>query len=245
MCWAPECGKRCIASCSLSRKAIGQFCWMPASSAQSRHPRLPTIVGDVKTMRLPNVLIGFRACVQMGICPQFDRCWREQRLPLQKQATRVPLTDPVKRPPASREPPKHLAEAVPASFDLDVLFSQNLRCARRGAAGGPSGMTSEHLRPCWTLHTTWNVSGGWVKSWQEPRLQMRWWTPFVWVTSHHSRNLLEGCVASFPDPMLNFGLFLGRPLEDVWFYPKLNFGHFWAPFLVNLLTFQNVINLNT
>ena len=58
--------------------------------------------------------------------------------------------DPAKRPPAPREPlPRHLAEAVPAScFDLDpVLFSQNLRCARRGAAGGPSGMTSEHLRP--------------------------------------------------------------------------------------------------
>ena len=35
-----------------------------------------------------------------------------------------------------------------------------------------------------TIHSTWNVSGGWVMSWQEPRLQMLWWTPFVW--SHHS-----------------------------------------------------------
>ena len=66
------------------------------------------------------------------------------------EATRAALMDPAKRPPAPREPlPRHLAEAVPATrFDLDpVLFSQNLRCARRGAAGGPSGMTSEHVRP--------------------------------------------------------------------------------------------------
>ena len=33
-------------------------------------------------------------------------------------------------------------------FELDRdRFLKNLRCARRGAAAGPSGMTSEHLRP--------------------------------------------------------------------------------------------------
>ena len=33
-------------------------------------------------------------------------------------------------------------------FELDeVLFSRNLRSAKKGAAGGPSGMTWEHLRP--------------------------------------------------------------------------------------------------
>ena len=66
------------------------------------------------------------------------------------EATRTASTDPAKRPPVLGEPfPRHLAEAVLASrFDLDpVLFSQNLRSARRGAAGGPTGMTSEHLRP--------------------------------------------------------------------------------------------------
>ena len=32
------------------------------------------------------------------------------------------------------------------------LFAKNLRIARRGAAGGPSGMTSEHLRPLLVNH---------------------------------------------------------------------------------------------
>ena len=32
------------------------------------------------------------------------------------------------------------------------LFAKNLRIARRGAAGGPSGMTSEHLRPLLEHH---------------------------------------------------------------------------------------------
>ena len=32
------------------------------------------------------------------------------------------------------------------------LFAKNLRVARRGAAGGPSGMTSEHLRPLLENH---------------------------------------------------------------------------------------------
>ena len=34
------------------------------------------------------------------------------------------------------------------SFDLDEdRFCRNLRSSRRGAAAGPSGMTTEHLRP--------------------------------------------------------------------------------------------------
>ena len=33
-------------------------------------------------------------------------------------------------------------------FDLDELrFARNLRSAKRGAAGSPSGMTVEHLQP--------------------------------------------------------------------------------------------------
>ena len=40
-------------------------------------------------------------------------------------------------------------------------------------------------------------------------------------------------------PHLKFWPFLGRPLEDVRFYPKKNFGHFWASSLVTLLTSKN------
>ena len=33
-------------------------------------------------------------------------------------------------------------------FDLDEgIFNHTVRSARRGAAGGPSGMTTDHLRP--------------------------------------------------------------------------------------------------
>ena len=54
------------------------------------------------------------------------------------EATRAALTDPAKRPPDPREfPPRQLAKTVLVSrFDLDpVLFSQNLRRARRSAEG--------------------------------------------------------------------------------------------------------------
>ena len=66
------------------------------------------------------------------------------------QATLTALTDPTKRPPRAREAiPEGLMEHIPRNpflFDERKL-SQNLRSARRGAAPGPSGMTSEHLRP--------------------------------------------------------------------------------------------------
>ena len=65
------------------------------------------------------------------------------------QGTLQQLQNPVRRPPRPREPiPAHLLEHHPRDqfeFDEDK-FLQNLRSARRGAAGGPSGMTSEHLR---------------------------------------------------------------------------------------------------
>ena len=59
------------------------------------------------------------------------------------------LQNPTRRPPRPREPiPVHLLEHIPPDqFELDeVKFLQNLRSAHRGVAGGPSGMTSEHLR---------------------------------------------------------------------------------------------------
>ena len=57
-------------------------------------------------------------------------------------ATYQALTNPLKRPPVPREPLPN---------DLFVrrggMFAKNLRVGRRGAAGGPSGMTTDHLRP--------------------------------------------------------------------------------------------------
>ena len=71
-------------------------------------------------------------------------------------ATRRALSDPVRRLPVPREPlPDDLFERRGPLFMLDPdLFAKNLRIARRGAAGGPSGMTSEHLRRCWRIMRT-------------------------------------------------------------------------------------------
>ena len=60
------------------------------------------------------------------------------------------LTDMNRRPDRLRDPlPEELTAYEPmAMFDLDEqLFARNLRSSRRGAAGGPSGMTTEHFRP--------------------------------------------------------------------------------------------------
>ena len=65
-------------------------------------------------------------------------------------ATLQALQDPLKRPRAPREPlPRVVEDHQPAGLvDLDQdRLLRNIRCARRGAAGGPSGMTAEHLHP--------------------------------------------------------------------------------------------------
>ena len=65
-------------------------------------------------------------------------------------ATLAALTNPEKRPPVPRQPiSPHLAQVQPVEqFQLDSdAFLVCLRKSRRGAAAGPSGMTSDHLFP--------------------------------------------------------------------------------------------------
>ena len=60
------------------------------------------------------------------------------------------LTDTERRlPNPVKELPPEMLEFIPeVPFALDEKrFAQNLRTSRRGAAPGPSGMISEHLRP--------------------------------------------------------------------------------------------------
>ena len=67
-----------------------------------------------------------------------------------EQATLNVLRNPVRRPPARRDPlPQELCFFQPQTkFKLDRdQFNRNLRAARKEAAGGLSGMTTEHLRP--------------------------------------------------------------------------------------------------
>ena len=66
------------------------------------------------------------------------------------EATLRQLTDASRRPPQPREPlpPEVLNHVPPVAFDLDEdVFNRNLRSSKKGAAGGPSCMTCEHLRP--------------------------------------------------------------------------------------------------
>ena len=66
------------------------------------------------------------------------------------EATFAQLTNPTRRPPHAREPmPQVLMTHEPeVPFELEEMrFLQNLRSAKKGAAGGPSGMTTDHLRP--------------------------------------------------------------------------------------------------
>ena len=66
------------------------------------------------------------------------------------QETLNMLRDESRRPPRLRDPlPEELLNLVPEDrFELDEdRFCRNLRSARRGAAEGPSGVTTEHLRP--------------------------------------------------------------------------------------------------
>ena len=65
-------------------------------------------------------------------------------------ATLRALTYPDRRPPQPRDPlPQSVRDhQATAAFRLDSEgFLRNVRCAKKGAAGGLSGMTVEHLRP--------------------------------------------------------------------------------------------------
>ena len=64
-------------------------------------------------------------------------------------APRTPstLAELRRRPAVPREPVLDLPRDTPL-FNLDeTVFGRNVRSARRGAAGGPSGMICDHLRP--------------------------------------------------------------------------------------------------
>ena len=66
------------------------------------------------------------------------------------QATLDKLQDERRRPQQPREPlpPDMMTFEPETEFQLDEkMFGKKLRSSKRGVAGGPSGMTTEHLRP--------------------------------------------------------------------------------------------------
>ena len=73
--------------------------------------------------------------------------------------------DTLDRPPVLRDPiPEDLLRSVPARpFELDKEeFLHSLRTACRGAAGGPSGMRTEQLRPLLDNEEDSNNSSKWL-----------------------------------------------------------------------------------
>ena len=68
-----------------------------------------------------------------------------------------------RRPTQFRDPLPDIVHHAPASeFELDEALRRNLRSARRGAAAGSSGMTSEHLTP--TLHWLFRLGEQLIKA---------------------------------------------------------------------------------
>ena len=95
-------------------------------AAQSRRRgRRRTVSDDVEKRTLRAELL-----VQVGELSAARQALEGAALAPGNQATLDALTDATRRPP-----------------HLRPTFNKNLRSSRRGAAGGPSGMTTEHLRP--------------------------------------------------------------------------------------------------
>ena len=115
-----------------------------AATAHARKRRTHQ-VGDVQR-RAARAL----ALVQMGELSAGRQALEGAELAPGSEETLRELRNPLKRPPRARAPlPPRVLEHDPGRpFELEEdRFAQVLRSSRRGAAAGPSGMTSDHLRP--------------------------------------------------------------------------------------------------
>ena len=123
--------------------------------------------------------------VQMGSCQQPGKHWRELSWLLEHWPLWQPSTNPDRRPSAPRESlGRGIEEHVPVErFELGKdLFLISLRTARRGAAAGPSGMTSNHLFPLLQRSCSQSLHSRW--QWRMFRFgqvncveEARWWSP--------------------------------------------------------------------
>ena len=104
-------------------------------AAVARHRRGRRAEND-----MPSRISRQEALVHMGELSSVRQALEGSALAPGSEATLNALRDPLKRPPVPRE--------GRVLFNLDeTKFARNLRSAKRGAAGGPSGMTVEHLQP--------------------------------------------------------------------------------------------------
>ena len=89
------------------------------------------------------------ALVQMGELSSARQALEGAAVAPGNEETRAALQNPERRPPCLRDPiPPDILNAAPVEpLVLDAEdFARNMRSAKRGAAGGPSGMTADHLR---------------------------------------------------------------------------------------------------
>ena len=87
--------------------------------------------------------------VQMGEVSSARQALEGAELAPGTLATLTALRDPTRRVDQPRDPiPPALMDLIPQLFVMDeVMFVKNLRSSKRGAVGGPSSMTMEHLKP--------------------------------------------------------------------------------------------------
>ena len=133
--------------------------------------------------------------VQMGELSSGRQALEGASLAPGSEQTLNSLRDPERRPPRPRDPiPRDILEHQPAiPFELEeIQFVVNLRTSRRGAAAGPSGMTSDHLRPLLDhvrdSHLLFLLGDQWAKA-QTPASV----NDAIRLGRVRCRNPLEGC----------------------------------------------------
>ena len=125
--------------------AASEACDDRSAIARRRRGRRQSQQDDIE-----NRVARAETLVQMGELSSARQALEGASVAPGTNATLSALKDESKRPSRLREPlPREVVAHVPAHpFDMDeMMFLRCLRSARRGAAAGPSGMTTEHLRP--------------------------------------------------------------------------------------------------
>ena len=121
----------------------GRDCSDRACQSQYRRRRTQTDTIDRRAERA-------EALIYLGEFSSGRHALEGAPLAFGNEETRLAWTDERRRPPMLRAPLSEdlLSFQPESSLHLSqVLLLKNLKCAKRGAAGGPSGMTAEHLRP--------------------------------------------------------------------------------------------------
>ena len=116
----------------------------------------------------------------MASCLQPDKHWRGAEVAPGSVETLDALR---KRPAVPREvcPPELIRHRPEVLFALDEdHLNKNVRSAKRGAAGGPDGMTVES-NLCSTIRKTFGCFSKLQSNWRGGRCLRTFKPPFAWV----------------------------------------------------------------